>query len=51
MDDDERGGLVGLLLGLGLGALATWGHGGMGLGVVAALLVIGSIAWLSTSYV
>ena len=51
MDDDERGGLVGLLLGVGLGVLAAAGHGGIGLGVVAALLIVGSIAWLSTSFV
>jgi len=51
VDDDERGGLIGLLNGLGLGALAGSGHGGMSLGIVAALLIVGSTAWLSTSVV
>ena len=51
MDDDERGGLVGLLLGVGLGVLAGAGHGGVGPGVVGALLIVGSIGLPGTVFV
>lgn len=49
MEDHEGGGLVGLLLGIGLGVWATVGHGGIGVGLLSILVIVASVAWLSTS--
>ena len=49
MDENEGGGLLGLVLGIGMGAWATVGDGGIGIGLLAILMIAGSIAWLSAS--
>jgi len=47
MDENEGGGLLGLLCGSGLGLWATLGNGGIAMGVVAVLVIVASIVWLS----
>ena len=47
MDEGGGGGLLGLACGIGLGMWATVGHGGVVLGVLAVLVIVASIAWLS----
>ena len=49
MDDDEKVALFGLALGVGLGLWATVSDGGPGIGVIAVLMIVASLAWLSTS--
>jgi hypothetical protein len=51
MDENAGGGLLGLLCGIGLGVWATVGHGGTGVGVLAVLVIVASIAWLSASII
>jgi len=51
VEDDEKVGLFGLALGIGLGLWATVGDGGVGIGVVAVLIIVASLAWLSTSVI
>lgn len=45
MDKDEGGGLLGLALGIGLGVWAM-GDGNIGLGLLAAVMIVGSVLWL-----
>jgi hypothetical protein len=49
VDENEGGGLLGLALGIGMGVWSTAGDGGIGVGLLAILLIAGSIAWLSAS--
>ena len=51
MEDDEKLGLFGLALGIGLGLWATVGDGGIAVGVFAVLIIVASLAWLSTSLI
>jgi hypothetical protein len=51
VEDDEKAGLFGLALGIGLGLWATIGDGGIGVGVFAVLVIVASLAWLSTSMI
>jgi hypothetical protein len=46
VDENERGGLIGLALGIGLGMWATVGDGGIGGGLLAILVIVASVAWL-----
>jgi hypothetical protein len=46
VDDHERGGLLGLTLGIALGLWSTVGDGGIGVGVFAVLIIVGSVIWL-----
>ena len=49
MNGNEGGGLLGLALGIGMGAWATVGGGGIVVDLLAVLVIAASIAWLSTS--
>jgi hypothetical protein len=51
MEDDEKVALFGLALGIGLGLWATIGDGGIGIGVIAALITVASLVWLSMSVI
>jgi hypothetical protein len=51
VDDHERGGLLGLALGIGLGLWATVGEGGITIGIFAVLVIVGSVAWLGSSVI
>jgi len=49
MDENERGGLVGLALGIGLAMWATVGDGGIGVGLLAIVVIVGSVVWLGAA--
>ena len=51
MGDDEKVALFGLALGVGLGLWATVSDGGPGVGVIAVLMIVAGLAWLSTSLI
>jgi hypothetical protein len=51
VEDDEKVALFGLALGVGLGLWATIGDGGIGIGVIAALIIVASLVWLSMSVI
>ena len=51
VEDDEKLGLFGLALGIGLGLWATVGDGGIAVGVFAVLIIVAGLAWLSTSLI
>ena len=46
MDDHEKGGLIGLTFGIALGLWSMVGDGGIGVGVFAILIIVGSAVWL-----
>jgi hypothetical protein len=45
VDENERGGLVGLAVGIGLGLLAMSDHN-IAIGLLSVLVIVASIAWL-----
>ena len=45
VDDNDKGALLGLLAGIGLGTWA-WSAGNIGIGLLSVLMIIASIAWL-----
>jgi hypothetical protein len=49
VSENDSGGLLGLALGIGMGIWSTVGDGGIAVGLLAILLIVGSIAWLSAS--
>ena len=46
MDEKDGTALMGLVVGIGLGLWATVGDGGIGLGLLAILIIVASVVWL-----